>query len=243
MPMPTNYITGEVDSNLARSTVSYDEEMEARQSYANPPELQTDEAPVDFEEAIGVREERNYASAANRRWKEQHHFMGRENEAMRFVNIKSPHRVFRQLQRAGIDARIEAPTFDVWLPDDTTGKLICVKKERSTGRLWLHDDVIEGRVGVSAWVIENGQRIRKTVTTLQYPYGPEWSLMHFDEFDVPTCEKYRGWRTAMMMLILANVLTEREVERAFGPVPLGPVSLLWRERLYYHRQHCMGLVQ
>ncbi len=236
-------MVNEVKSNFERSTASYDEEMEARQSYATPPEFQPNERPVDLEEAVGMRAEANYAAAAPRRWREQKHFIGKENEEMRLVNIKSPHMVFRKLQIAGVDARIEAPHFYVWLPDDQTGKLISVRKERSVGRLWLHDDVIEGRVGVSAWVIENGVRIRKMVTTLQYPYGPEWSLMRFDEFDVPICEKYRGWRTALLNLIIADVLTEDEVNRAFGPVPLSPVSLLYRERLYYHRQKTKGLMQ
>jgi hypothetical protein len=233
----------EIKSNLQRSAVSYDEEMEASQSYANPPEFQPDEKVVDLEEAIGIREEHNYAAAASRRWKEQKHFMGKENEAMRLVNIKSPHRVFRQLQRAGVDARIEAPHFYVWMADDVSGRLISLKRERSVGRLWLHDDAVAGRVGVSAWVIDNGVRVRKLVTTLQYPYGPEWSLMHFDAFDVPQSEKYRGWRTAMLQLILAGVLTEAEVDRAFGPVPLGPVSLLYRQYLYSHRQRRAGLIQ
>jgi hypothetical protein len=228
---------------MPRSTGSYDEEMEARQSYENPPEFQPGEKAVNAEEAIGIRAEYNYAAAASRRWKEQKHFMGKENEAMRFVNIKSPHTVFRQLQRAGVDARIEAPHFDVWMPDDKTGLLIRVRKERSVGRLWLHDDAVEDRVGVSAWVWEKGQRIRKMVTTLQYPYGPEWSLMRFDQFNVPQAEKYRGWRTAMLQLILAGVLTEEEVNRAFGPVPLGPVSLLYRQHLYSHRRRLAGVVQ
>jgi hypothetical protein len=42
--------------------------------------------------------------------------------------------------------------------------------------------------------------------------------MRFKEYDVPVDEKYRGWRTAMLHLILAGVLTEDEVNRAFGPV-------------------------
>lgn len=236
-------MTPEVHSNLPRSTRSYDEEMNCRQSYATPPEFRPEQGPVDLEEAIGIREEQNYINAESRRWREQKHFMGKENEAMRLVRILHPHSIFRRLRRAGVDARIEAPTFDVWMPDDKTGKLVKVRKERSIGRLWLHDDAIEGRVGVSAWVLENGQRVRRCVTTLQYPYGPEWSLLRFDEFDVPVGERFRGWRTAMLALILAGVLTEDEVNRAFGPVPLGPVSLLYRERLFHYRKKKMGLIQ
>ena len=234
----------EIVSNLPRSTMTYDQEMRAKQSYDNPPEFKPEEKVVDLEEAIGSREEMNYAVAGRQRWREQHHFMGKENEAMRFVNILHPHAIFRRLRRAGVDARIEAPSFYVWVPDDSTGRLISIKRERTIGRLWLHDNAVEGRVGVSAWVTNRkGVRERKMVTTLQYPYGPEWSLLHFDKFDVPVAEKYRGWRTAMLSLILQGVLTEEEVNRAFGPVPLSGVSLLYRKQLQMSRRKKYGLIQ
>jgi len=233
---------GEIYSNLKRSTRSYDEELAVPQAHldflATLPQGEREPDPLEAEALFNYRVAA-YAGAADRRWANQHRFMGKENEAMRFVNLMHPHKIFRKLQRAGVDARIEAPSFYVWVPEDKTGKLIKVKKERSVGRLWLHDEVVAGRVGVSAWV----RGTRQMVTTLQYPYGPEWSLLHFDENDVPICEKYRGWRTALLALILAGVLTEDEVNRAFGPVSLSPVSIIYREHLYYHRQKKMGLVQ
>ena len=45
----------------------------------------------------------------------------------------------------------------------------------------------------------------------------------------------------MLELILKGVLTEDEVNRAFGPVPLNGVSQLYRERLFYHRRKNMGM--
>jgi hypothetical protein len=219
--------------------MSVDQELSIPQNYASPPAFRPDVAPVDLEEAIGVRYEQNYMAAEGRRWKQQWWFMGKENEEMRLTGILHAHEVFRKLRRAGVDARIETPSFYVWMPDDKTGQLKEFKKERSNGRLWLHDYAIAGRVGVSAWV--KGER--KMVTTLQYPYGPEWSLMRFDDFDVPISERYRGWRTAMLSLILAGVLTEEEVDKAFGKPALGDVSLIYRQNLYYNRQRKAGLVQ
>jgi hypothetical protein len=67
--------------------------------------------------------------------------------------------------------------------------------------------------------------------------------LHFDEFDVPIAEKYRGWRTALLHLLIADVLTEDEVNLAFGPVPLHCVSLYYRQQLYTHRQRRAGLIQ
>jgi hypothetical protein len=162
---------------------------------------------------------------------------------MRLTRILHPHAVFDLLKRAGVDARIEAPSFYVTVPDDQTGEPIVVKKERSSGRLWLHDDVIAGRVGVSAWVKKDGERIRRCVTSLQYPRGPEWSVMRFNEYDVPTVEKYRGWRTALLHLIQADVITEEEVDRAFGPVIENPASWFYRRAIFEHRQRKRGLIQ
>ena len=238
----------EIYSNLRRATTTYDEELEIPQhlldEYNTRPVI--DRKPTSEEqEGIARRYEMNYAAARGQRWHDQQRFMGKENEAMRLVNIMHPHKIFRLLRRAGVDARIEAPTFDVWMPDDETGKLIKVKRERTNGRLWLADNAINGRVGVSAWVTDKvtGERKRRQVTTLQWPCGPEWSLLYFDEFDVPITEKYRGWRTAMLHLIEANVVTEDEVDRAFGPVPLHSVSLHYRQQLQTHRQRRVGLIQ
>lgn len=238
----------EIYSNLRRATTTYDEELAIPQhlldEYNSRPVV--DRQPTSEEqEGIEQRRELNYAAAAPQRWHDQRRFMGKENEDMRLVNIMHPHKIFRLLRRAGVDARIEADSYDVWMPDDETGKLIKVKRERNYGRLWLASIAVNGRVGVNAWVTDKvtGERRRKQVTTLQYPCGPEWSLLHFDAFDVPITEKHRGWRTALMQMILADVLTEDEVNRAFGPVPLHSVSLHYRQQLQTHRKRKAGLIQ
>jgi hypothetical protein len=238
----------EIRSNLKRVTTSYDEEMAIPQPLLEEYNSRdVVDRPVTSEEQEGLcqKYEWNYAAAARQRWKDQQRFMGKENEAMRLVNIMHPHQIFRRLRRAGVDARIEAASFDVWVPDDETGRLIKVQKERTHGRIWLADNAINGRVGVSAWIVDKdtGLRTRRQVTTLQFPYGPEWSLLYFDQYDVPITEKFRGWRTAMLHMILANVVTEDEVNRAFGPVPLHFVSLYYRQQLQTHRQRRAGLIQ
>lgn len=239
----------EIRSNLPRSTMTYDQELALPPSYLKALEgLEPDDRKPSSEELEAVEQAyiENYLAAAPRRWgQDQQRFMGNENERRRFVNLMHPHKVFRLLRRAGVDARIEAPHFYVWQIDDDTGKLALFKKERTAGRLWLHDEAVQGRVGISAWVWDEKlkQRVRRCVTSLQYPYGSEWSLMHFDEFDVPITEKWRGWRTAMLHLIIAGVLTEAEVDRAFGPVPLDSVSLTYREHLQFNRKRRYGLAQ
>lgn len=238
----------EIRSNLKRVTTTYDEEMAIPQVLLeeyNSRDVVDRPMTTEEQEGLCQKYEWNYAAAGRQRWHDQRRFMGAENEAMRLVNIMHPHTFFRKLCHAGVDARIEAPSFDVWVPEDETGKLIKVKRERTNGRMWLADNSVNGRVGVSAWVWDKSlkQRVRRQVTTLQYPCGPEWSLLHFDEFDVPIAEKYRGWRTALLHLLIADVLTEDEVNLAFGPVPLHCVSLYYRQQLYTHRQRRAGLIQ
>jgi hypothetical protein len=238
-----NRQAGEIYSNLKRVTCSYDEELPT--PIVTNPLPYTETSSNEMLDAEDEAFEANYLAAAKQRWKGQERWMGKENEEMRLVNIMHPHTIFRKLRRAGVDARIEAPSFYVWDIDPKTGAPIRVKQERTAGRLWLHDDVIVGRVGISAWVWDRQQkrRVRECVTSLQYPYGPEWSLMRFDEYDVPTEERYRGWRTAMLALIRKGVLTEEEVDRAFGPVVLNDASLLYRQMLVTPRKRRAGLIQ
>jgi hypothetical protein len=231
---------GEIRSNLKPVTTSYDEELfvpEAQETFYNSLPDGDRKMSTQEEDELAEKYAENYQAAAARRWEGQERWIGRENEEMRMVNILHPHAIFRKLQRAGVDARIESPTFWVWGIDDKTGKPVQQQKQRSCGRLWLHDHVVQDRVAISGrvWDPQLRRSVIKKITWLQWPYCPEWSLMHFDAFDVPLGERFRGWRTAMLNLILAGALTEREVDRAFGQVLLNDASLLYRKTLYMDR--------
>lgn len=233
---------GQIVSNLKPVTKSYDEELPTPQV-----EMKYDDRPLLQQtlEAEAELFEENYRASHERRWKGQTRWMGRRNEEMRLVNILHPHDVMRKLQSAGVAASIEPAVDWVWVPDDITGLLVLRPKARSQARLWLHGEAIylkgtsetsAGRIGISAWVQDGEQRVPKCLTSLQWDCGPEWSLMYFDEFDVPIRERYRGWRTALLALITNDVLTEDEVDRAFGPVVQNEASELYRETLQGYRQ-------
>jgi hypothetical protein len=233
----------EVGSNMPRSTTTVDEDLavspEAQAFLASLPQGERKMEQEEADDLAGSYED-TYLAYAKYRWRQQDRFMGQENEAMRSVNILSPNQIIRRLQRAGVDARLDAGEFWVEGIDHKTGEKIRERRERCEGRLWLHDFVNEGRIGISAWVMEKGVRVRQCITHLQYPWSQEWSLLYFDAYDVPIGERRRGWRTAMLELILKGVLTEDEVNRAFGPVALNGVSQLYRERLFQHRRKRMG---
>ena len=135
------------------------------------------------------------------------------------------------MQEAGVDCSLEPALDWVWDIDDKTGLTIPKQRTRSTARFWLHDLIIKDRVGITGWVNRNGRRTAQYLSYLQYPQGPEWSIMRFDQFDVPTCEKYRGWRTAILRMIEEEVITEEEVDRAFGPVTENEASKFYLEQL------------
>ena len=238
---------GVIHSNLRRVSASYDEELAIpqaqRDAIAAMP--RADDSHPDQWDIEQEAFEANYAASEKFRWKGQERWMGRENEEMRLVNILTPVGFFRKLQRAGVDARIEAPSYYVMDLDHRTGKMVQVKRERTAGRMWLHDHNIGGRVGISAWVWDavKGIRVRRCVASLQDGCGPEWSLMHFNEYDVPVTERYRGWRTALLMLITKGVITEDEADRAFGPPVLNKASELYREQLQDYRKLRVGLTQ
>jgi hypothetical protein len=180
-------------------------------------------SPEQSVEAAMQAFEKNYADerTADQRWEGQQRWQGKDNEAMRLVNIMSPTGFINKLQLAGIDARLDA---------------------NRNARIWLNNFSKVGRVGVNAWLPDPETKVKVAthITTLQYPLGPEWSLMRFNEYDVPTNERYRGWRTALLALIISNVISEDEARRAFGD-PVGPAAEFYRQQLFYYRRIKVGL--
>lgn len=171
-------------------------------------------------------------------------------ERTRMVNILHPNTIMRRLRYAGIDARTEEhPNARLWLNDWTRQGLVGINA-------WVlpqemdEDGYLLGLSQASSQaqkdlLTENfmaaraGRRVRKTLTSLQDPYGPEWSILRFNDRGVAVKEKFRGWRTAMLVLIVAEVLTEQEVDRAFGS-PVGEAAAWYREQLQTWRQIRVG---
>jgi len=223
------HLAGEIGSNLKRTEKSYDEELPTP-FIENPLPYEDTHNQQLIEEERRLYEE-NYAARHTQRWQGQERWMGRENEEARLVNILHPHAVFQKLKDAGVNCSVEPAMDWVWDVDHKTGLATPVQRNLSIARFWLHENVILDRVGISAWVWRNGVRTAQYITYMQYPVGPEWSVMRFDEFDVPTSEKYRGWRTALLRLMQEGLLDEREVDLAFGPVTMNEVSELYHEQL------------
>jgi hypothetical protein len=135
-------------------------------------------SPEQTVEAALREYEKNYRKAAEQRWEGQDRWQGKENEEMRMVNIIHANTFMRKLRDGGISQK----------------------------RVWMNDWSRLKRIGINARVLNKEREIweDKTITTHQYPYAPEWSLMRFDRYDVPTNERFRGWRTTLLALIIGT---------------------------------------
>lgn len=174
----------------------------------------------------------------------------KEHEAARLVNILHPSQIIRKLRAIGVDAREqESPNARIWLNDFSRAGLVGVNA-------WVRPEEMDEEGYLLQLAEANNQRqkdlltenflacrarrkVQRTLTSLQEPYGPEWSIMRFSDRGVATKEKYRGWRTAMLVLIFAGILTEDEVDRAFGP-PIGEAGEFYRGMMRTHRQLKLG---
>jgi len=68
------------------------------------------------------------------------------------------------------------------------------------------------------------------VATLQWPANSEWMVMNFDEYGIPSTPKYLGWRTALLSMVRARVITEREAHEAFPATTVCESAAEWYRR-------------
>jgi hypothetical protein len=90
------------------------------------------------------------------------------------------------------------------------------------------------RAGVNCWYRSHPQAGKVTLVCqklniepevgcwCQLGFAPELSVMRFDDHGVPLAEKYRGWRTSLLQLILKGFLSQEKAEEVFGKAPTTP---------------------
>lgn len=69
----------------------------------------------------------------------------------------------------------------------------------------------------------------------QQGYAPELSVMRFDEHGVPLAEKYRGWRTSLLQLILKGIIKEKVANKVFGAPKTTPAFARYNLTLQHFR--------
>lgn len=104
------------------------------------------------------------------------------------------------------------------------------------GRI-MHSDVFISKlrsVGIKCWYRQHPQPRKITLVVqvnnetpkvgcwVQSGFMPELSVMKFDDHGVPLDEKYRGWRTCLLQLILHGIISHPKAEEVFGKPPVTP---------------------
>jgi hypothetical protein len=226
------------------------QEALSRLEYAQVPKTN-----AEYLEKAEMLHEANTQLSAYAKWDGQGRWEGKYNEEIRTVNPMTPTTFIEKLKAIGISAEAEPPEVlvtienpdyaPVWIqtgetPDagayvDPNGQPATVDMRivKSDKKIYLGNRVIQGRVALNAKVWDEAQfkMVDMRVNTLQVPLGPEWTVMRFDEYGVPTNEKYHGWRTALLSLITHGVITKEEAHKAFGE-PKGEASLFYRKQLF-----------
>jgi len=91
-----------------------------------------------------------------------------------------------------------------------------------------------GLLGLQVWVATERGGEWQFLCGAQGGLVPEYSTMYFNSYGVPTSEKYRGWRTVLMRLILGGFASEEKVEKVFGPAS-GQEASRYRQMMHAYR--------
>jgi len=106
------------------------------------------------------------------------------------------------------------------------------------GKILSHAEFIKilRKSGLECWYVQHPHLDKLTLLVLDkmshkpefaawaaYGYMPEYSIMNFDRYGVPLAERYRGWRTVLLQLILQGLISEERADKFFGKAH-GPAS-------------------
>jgi hypothetical protein len=117
-----------------------------------------------------------------------------------------------------------------------SSELIATLRTKCKVKCWYREHPQPDKVTL---VIQQGDGILppEVGCWVQKGFMPEYTVMGFDDHGIPLAEKYRGWRTVLLQLILKGVLTEEKAHRIFGAAERSCAerynSILWGFRNTY----------
>jgi hypothetical protein len=92
--------------------------------------------------------------------------------------------------------------------------VVFLNKLREAGvKCWYRTHPQQGKVTL---VVQRAALPPEVGCWCQIGFAPELSIMRFDDHGVPLAEKYRGWRTCLLQLILKGVISEAKAVEVFG---------------------------
>ena len=206
-----------LDGELASAPVS---EREAEAAAAIP---HIERASSETQENLAQMREANTDAVSGARWDRQEELSeARQDE--RTGRILHVHTFVQMLWRAGIVC--------VLTRVQTQGLRSLKGDAHASDRKAQYERTMAGLVINSSRAMP--LPAPRYATWVQIPAMLEYSVMRFDEHNLPTREKYRGWRTVLLELIRQGFLEERVANHVFGE-PRGPAARRWLEILQSFR--------
>lgn len=89
---------------------------------------------------------------------------------------------------------------------------------------------------LALWIHKDYMTEAKCAGWVQRPFMREWEVVRFDAKGVPLDSKFRGWRTCLLDLRLKDMLTEEQINKAFGR-PIGAVAARYNSVLQSVRKN------
>ena len=115
-------------------------------------------------------------------------------------------------------------------------------------------NILRNKCGLKTWYRQHPQERKLTLLVsrdggmtyevacwAQQGFMPEYSMMRFDDHGIPLDEKFRGWRTCILQMILKNFISEEKATKVFGSAT-GPASYKFNSLLYEFRNRKVSVI-
>jgi len=119
-----------------------------------------------------------------------------------------------------------------------SSELITLLRNKCKLRCWYRDHPQARKVTL---VVQRWAQIPEVGCWVQLGFMPEYTIMGFDDHGVPLAERYRGWRTCILQLILKGLIAEELANKVFGYAH-GTVSERYLETLYGFRNRRFAVI-
>jgi hypothetical protein len=116
--------------------------------------------------------------------------------------------------------------------------LIKIFREELKLKCWYRDHPHKDKITL---VVKREGQEPEVGCWVQLGWMPEYSVVRFDDHGVPLNEKYRGWRTVLLQLILKGIVSEEAAHAVFGKAT-GPASERYNATLFSVRNNYAKVV-
>ena len=108
-------------------------------------------------------------------------------------------------------------------------------------RCWYRDHPQVGKVTLLVQRDDGRDDGFEVACWCQLGFTTELSVMDFDEHGIPLAEKFRGWRTCLLQMLLKGLITEEKINKYFGPPKNSPAWDRYNSLVHSLRRDYSGI--